>query len=154
MEFFASHDLPLCFLPCRGWQYQQYPALSATALRMFSVFVAPELSFASLTGKLFVTRAKHTESVRFCSQDSHGIERVKCPAWGCGSPDWNVELNVHLFSFTMIRFRGSGSRVTCPCRFISSSLLTGSQQGSNLIRVIEGRSWAVALRAAIVIYGG
>src|SRR5450759_5277104 len=98
MEFFASHDLPLCFLQCHRWQYQQHPALSATVLRMFSVFVAPELSFTSSSGKLFVICTKSKKLTQYHSQNTRGTERVKCPAWGCRSPHWSVVLNVRFDS--------------------------------------------------------
>src|SRR5664279_329075 len=82
MEFFASHDLPLCFLPSHSWRYEQHPALSATVLRMFSVFVAPELSLASLSSKLFVIRTKSKKLIQYYFQNTRGTERVKCPRVG------------------------------------------------------------------------
>src|SRR5664280_1410185 len=103
MEFFASHDLPLCFLPCHSWRYQQHPALSATVLFMFSRCAAPALSLTSSSGRLLAIRTKNTESVRFCSQNTRGTERVKCPVWGCRSPVWNVVLDVRLFWLAVIR---------------------------------------------------
>jgi hypothetical protein len=93
MEFFASHDLPLCFLPCHSWRYQQHPALSATVLRMFSRCAAPALSLTSSSGKLLAIRTKNTESVRFCSQDTRGTERVKCRHAG---DEWAEKLEQRL----------------------------------------------------------
>gem|GEM_PF-6167850 len=62
------------------------------------------------------------------SYDSRGTETVKWSTWGGAS----LDLGITSYSF----------------------LLTGRPSGTNLIEVVEGRSWAVALRAAIVICGG
>ena len=71
---------------------------------MFSAFAAPELSLTSSNGTLLATRAKSGKLTQYYFQNTRGPEPVKCPAWGCGSPDWNVALDVRLLSFTMIRF--------------------------------------------------
>src|SRR5664280_843301 len=70
---------------------------------MFVPFAAPELSFTSSSGKLFVIRTKSKKLTQYQSQNTRGTERVKCPAWGCRSPVWNVVLDVRLFWLAVIR---------------------------------------------------